>query len=246
MIYRLIVTFLMAFSTLSLAAQKTPSDQILFRTIRAMKKAKSTEDYLPVKDSIQFLVNKHPDQWIYHYYAALTDVFQFNKYHENNVPNSDPNKAAEKKSLSDDYEAAEKSQTGQNLLTKALEKLSAAEKLSQDEEIYVLKAYILFLQFRYSPTQQYATYEKSITAAMEKARTLNPANPRLLYTDALLHYYGPEHVFGGVSSAHAKCQEAAYAFMTGNTERYPFMPNWGAYMLEKFMLEIGAPIPSRQ
>lgn len=92
---------------------------------------------------------------------------------------------------------ADKGQSAMDVyLEKAEARHAAAEKLVVNDETVVLGAYIASARLAAAPWIRWATYGKKVDAAVERAKRLNPANPRPYLLEGESLYHKPA-MFGG-------------------------------------------------
>lgn len=149
-------------------------------------------------------------QWLPYYYAAYataTDAIM-----DQNVNNKDA-KAA-----------------------KAEEYLTKAENIlgKENSETAVLKAIIATVQMTVDPQSRFMTYGQTIGEALERAKKLDPTNPRPYLVEAQNTFYTPEQFGGGKDAAKPLFEKAATlfaAFVPANE----LAPVWGKENLDYFM-----------
>jgi len=116
--------------------------------------------------------------------------------------------------------------------------VKAAEELKKDnDEIIVLKAMIASARISVNPMvrgQQYAALSASL---LEKAKKINPENPRAYLQQGLGIYFTPEMFGGGKAKAKPIIEAANEKFKTFKPKA-DLEPNWGAPTANYFLNEI--------
>lgn len=208
-IYVLILFFI---ATAAFSQENKPSETI-YKGIRTMKQAASDQDYLLAIEGFDKAVAKMPKDWIPKYYAALGRIFLVESSFFKSTNRRD------------------------EFVNKSIDLLGDAAKLSQDEEVSILKAYIDVMKFSRADENQKEKIIPSIQSQLDKIKTLNPANPRLMMTEGVFYFYCPEHL-GGKNMAQDLLQQAKQLFADGEFSKYMLMPTWGESIVHEYLTKI--------
>jgi hypothetical protein len=107
---------------------------------------------------------------------------------------------------------------------KFLQKAEAID--ASNDEVLVLKAYAAQARISIDGQSRFATYGKVFSDALNKARKINPENPRIYLLEGQMLYHTPEAFGGGKANACPKLKQAMdkYAsFKLAST----ISPDWG-------------------
>jgi hypothetical protein len=117
--------------------------------------------------------------------------------------------------------------------------LHKAEAIAQNnDEIFVLKAYIAQGRISIDGQGRFATYGKLFSDALNEAKKINPENPRIYLLEGQMLYYTPEAFGGGKATACPKLKLAIdkYAsFKPAST----ISPDWGVKNAQHFSSDCG-------
>lgn len=185
----------------------------------AMQKNISQLDSAIVKNTLGELANNferigdvEKTQWLPYYYAAYCTVM--NAYMQQDKSKSDP--------LADKAEA---------LLTKA-----AGLNGKESSEIYVIKSMIASAHMMVDPQSRWQQYGQASTENINKAKTLDPANPRPVYLEAQSKFYTPEAFGGGKAPAKELFIKAIQLF-DAFKPRSDLDPTWGKGSAQYFLAQ---------
>jgi hypothetical protein len=107
---------------------------------------------------------------------------------------------------------------------KSIEKML---ELNPDEsEVQALIAFHMLALMAMAPETNGPMYLEDFTYTIQKAKELNPDNPRPYYMDGLLKANLPEFMGGGVAEAKALHQTAAEKYKSYENDE-PYWPSWG-------------------
>ncbi|WP_143436438.1 hypothetical protein [Hymenobacter crusticola] len=125
------------------------------------------------------------------------------------------------------FQSKEDGEVKDKTLDQAEEALGKARKLGGDEsELLVLQAYIYQARLGVAPMMRAMTYPRMVDEAVAKAKTLNPANPRIYLVQANNKYFTPK-MFGGGAEAAKPLFEEAKAKYAAFQPKSALAPNWG-------------------
>ncbi|MFZ1528500.1 MAG: hypothetical protein WAT19_07115 [Ferruginibacter sp.] len=180
--------------------------------ITAMDTAfKNPANLLSLANSFERIANAEKQQWLPYYYAALLQVNH--GFMSGDMSGMDP--------------VADKAEV---LLNKA-DSLSPA-----NSEISVVKAMIATARMVVNPMQRYMEFGPVIDAQLEKAKQLDPTNPRPYYYKAENLKNTPEQFGGGCATALPELQKAKERFDLFKPAS-ELHPNWGLSRTEMLIKE---------
>lgn len=144
----------------------------------------TVEGLTELANAFERIAEAEKDQWLPYYYAALCNAQAGLMMGGGNVMAGNPDKT-------------------DPIADKAENLLNKAEAISKDNsEIFIVKKMIATLRLIGDAMNRYMTYGPEAAAALEKAKELNPENPRVYLLEAQDKFHTPEQ-FGG-SKAEAK------------------------------------------
>lgn len=163
--------------------------------------AKSGADYLAVANHFERVGTIAKVEWLPYYYAAYSQLIN-----NTTLTNTDEKDA---------------------VLDKALDLIAKAEAINpQESEIFALKGYLAFMKIYVNPMARMQAGMGTATTYIEKAKAMNPNNPRPYFILAQNTFYTPEAFGGGKKAAKTKLEEAAKKFEDFKPVN-ELMPDWG-------------------
>jgi hypothetical protein len=170
----------------------------------AVDTVNSPSGWFDMANTFQRIADAEKTQWLPYYYASLSRTM--GAYRLINTPGATKVDA--------EADAAE-------------ELLKKAEAISKDNsEIYVVKKMINTLRMSVDPQNRYMTYGPAAEEALQKAKQLNPANPRVALLEGQDKFYTPEQYGGSKTEAKAIFEDAMKKFDAFKPES-SIAPNWG-------------------
>jgi hypothetical protein len=177
---------------------------------KALPRTAKPADLQLVANQFERIARATPGQWLPAYYAGLVyNLIGFS--------------AGDDADIKDQY------------LDKADRWAAQADKISPDnDEIQVLMAQIAQGRLAASPMFRWMKYGDVSTAALKKARRLNPNNPRIYLLEGTSIMYKPGMFGGGPDEACPVLMVAAQKFAAFKPAG-PLHPDWGQANLKKMM-----------
>lgn len=170
------------------------------------------ESIVDLTNSFTRIANAEKDKWLPYYYASFLSIM---------------------KSYSD---TVQNNKDGH--LDEAEKYFTIADSLQPNEsENFVLKAWIMMSRLQVDPMNRYMKYGAEMNAALEKARVLNPQNPRPDYLQGMTLFYTPE-AYGGGSKAAQSMLESALKKFDEYVPKDDLMPGWGRQQVEEHLNKI--------
>jgi hypothetical protein len=157
--------------------------------VSQVEQAKSVENWQELSNSFERIAEAEKEQWLPYYYAALSRVMMGTL-----MANGQQGGIAEKT----DPEADKAEQ----LLAKA----SALTK--ENSEIWCIKKMIATLRMMADPMTRFQTYGLAASEALQKAKQLDPLNPRTYLLEGQDKFYTPEQFGGSKTEAKALFEES--------------------------------------
>ena len=170
----------------------------------AVDTVNSASGWFDMANTFQRIADAEKTQWLPYYYAALSHTM--GAYRLLTTPNA--GKVDAEADAADDL-------------------LKKAESISKDNsEIFVVKKMISTLRMSVDPQNRYMTYGPAAQEALEKAKQLNPTNPRVALLEGQDKFYTPEQYGGSKTEAKAIFEDAMKKFDSFKPES-SIAPNWG-------------------
>lgn len=199
------VVFTLILSLFALLAQaQTPNEKF----VKAMEKAlsgmdtlKTAEQWQTASNQFERIAQKEPKEWLAAYYVAFSQTMIFN--------------------MSQDQTKHEA------LAKKADEYIAKADSLNpNNSEVYVLKNMVSGLYIRLNPMVNGMKYGPVAAMQLEKAKSLDPENPRVYMQEGISAYFTPAQ-WGGDKEKGKKLMETAAAKFETFKPASSIHPVWG-------------------
>ncbi|MBC7570776.1 MAG: hypothetical protein H7319_13710 [Spirosoma sp.] len=189
-------------------AQSAQYQQAMTDAITAMRglsKKSSATEFVVTANRFERIAGAEPGQWLPRYYAGLLYVY-------GGFSGKD---AAEK----DRY------------LDQADRYLKEAEAIDKNDELAVLNAYIAQARMVVDPMSRWEVYGPKFSEGVQKAKAMNPANPRPYLLEGSSLMYTPAQFGGGTDTACPLLRQAAEKFTTFKPATN-LHPSWGDDQVE--------------
>ena len=121
---------------------------------------------------------------------------------------------------------------------KAEELITKAEALAgkENSEINVIKSMIASAHMMVDPQSRYMQYGEASSSNIEKAKALDPTNPRPVYLEAQAKFYTPAAFGGGKDVAKPLFEKSILMFDTFKPET-DLHPTWGKATAQYFLAQ---------
>ena len=197
-------------------AQSEKYTKAMTAAIAQWDSAKTADDMLSISATFERIADAEKTQWLPYYYAALGNVMT--GYMEGAATGGTA--------------GADKIDP---LANKAEELLNKAEALSKDNsDIYCLKKMIATLRMMADPMNRYMTYGPQAAEALQKAKSLNPENPRVYLLEGQDKFYTPEQFGGSKTEAKALFEQSIKKYDSYKPES-DIHPQWGKSQVLYFL-----------
>lgn len=182
-------------------AQNASYYQNMGKTLQKMGEAKLEADFQALSNQFELIASVEKGEWLPLYYAAQTTILMVHQGVE--------------KGKVDTY------------LDKAQTFIDKALKINENEsEIYVLQGFLHQARISVDPMSRGQKYAAMAQVSFEKARAVNPENPRIYYLMAMSVINTPKMFGGGKKNALPLFLQAKEKF-DGYTPASQLAPNWG-------------------
>ena len=199
-----LLTILISFPALS---QGRKYQKGMRKALEQMEEAADRESILRSVSTFEQFAQDYPDQWIPLYYASqilITTSFE----------ESDPD-------------------ARDDMLARAKKSLDACLKLVPEEsEVKVIEALYYIGMMGVDPEIRGPQYFEDANWALERARELNPDNPRAVFLDGMMALNLPDFMGGGPAAAKPIFLEARKKFEAFHNDD-PLWPSWGPDVVEE-------------
>jgi hypothetical protein len=204
---------LLAFVMLASVALAQPLNEKLAAAIRsalaAYKAAKTPAEVQQVANQWERIATAEPKEWLPAYWATYTYLML--------------------------HYRAEDEQLRETALEKTEEWYEKLEKLAEkNDEVAILAAWYYQARLGASPATGWMRFGGKITKNLEKAKLLNPENPRLYLVEGQNLFYTPAAFGGGKDKALPlfKAGQEKFAKFVPVSDLHP---NWGKGQLEQYL-----------
>ncbi|MBD0276578.1 MAG: hypothetical protein ICV81_01245 [Flavisolibacter sp.] len=216
----LLSTILFSF-TVAAFSQSDKYVKAMEARVAALDTTRSVQGLTDLTNAFERIATAEKTQWLPYYYAALATV-------NSGYFMTDPQKMMSG-GMADKLDP---------VADKAEALLNAAEALSKDNsEIYVVRKMIATLRMSADPMKRYMQYGPQAQQALEKAKQLNPENPRVYLLEGQDKLYTPEQFGGSKTEAKRLFEEAVKKYDAFKPES-TIAPNWGRGTTQYFMGQI--------
>jgi hypothetical protein len=202
----------------ALLAQSSRYQKAMEERIAQTDKVNTPEAYLDLANAFERIGDAEKTQWLPYYYAAYCRVMGGYM-----IGNGRMGGFADKT----DPEA-----------DKASELLGKAEAISgENSETWCVRKMIVTLRMSADPMNRFQTMGQQAAEALEKARKLDPANPRVYLLEGQDKFFTPEQFGGSKTEAKAlfeQCLQKAESF----TPVSSLHPSWGPAQARYFLSQI--------
>ncbi len=192
---------LLALLTVPTMSQGKKYKKAMKAAVEEMQVATDAASEMELVTGFEDIAQNYPDQWLPSYHASR--ILVFSSFEESDADKSDA------------------------LLDRAKILLNSSMKLVPEEsEVHVLESLYYIGMMSVDPTTRGQLYYEDVLASIQKAKSLNPENPRAYYLDGMMTANLPEFIGGGPEAAKPIYLEAAEKFKAFHNED-PFWPVWG-------------------
>jgi len=185
----LFLFFLLSSFHFSGIAQTDKYMKAMEEKVALVNEARTVEKWQELANSFERIGEAEKEQWLPYYYAAMSRVMMGNM-----MANGQLGGFAEKT----DPEADKAEQ----LLAKA------SALTTENSEIWCIKKMIATLRMMADPMTRFQTYGMAASEALQKAKELDPQNPRTYLLEGQDKFYTPEQFGGSKTEAKALFEES--------------------------------------
>lgn len=199
------------FFTMTLSAQ-TPYEKAMSSKVLLVEKEQSTESLTALANDFRRIADKEKTQWLPYYYAAFSTIQKGRlMMRQGNMSELDAVASEAQKHLD----------LAMNLQT-------------ENAENYILQKMIHGLKMMVNPQERYMTEGPLAENALQKAKALDPLNPRVTLMQAEDTYFTPEQ-FGGSKTKGLELFQKALDQYAQYKSPSNLHPSWGKPQAEYFL-----------
>ena len=208
---KILIFSLLIVVTIVLYGQNEKYVNIMKETIYMMDTAKTIKSLQQAANRFERIGNTMQNQWLPYYYCAycyaqISHMKKSDKMKDRNVD-------------------------------KAEELNCNADKISPDNsEIYVMKGFILQSRMNIDPMVRGWLYNSKCLQMFEKAKKLDPENPRSYLWHGVNLYNTPSFFGGGKDKALPLLEKAIEKYKMSHLQS-PIYPNWGKQYAEEMLIK---------
>jgi hypothetical protein len=200
------------------SAQSEKYTKAMQAAIANLDSLHTAEGWTDAANTFQRIADAEKTQWLPYYYAALGNVMSG--------------------LMSGSSGAAPTPDKIDPLADKAQELISKAEALTKENsEIYCVKKMIATTRMMADPMNRYMTYGPVAAEALQKAKALNPENPRVYLLEGQDKFYTPEQFGGSKTEAKALFEQSLKKYDSYKAES-TIHPQWGKSQVLYFLGQI--------
>lgn len=179
----------------------------------------SVNGLIELSNAFERIADAEKNQWLPFYYAALCNAQVGLMMGGGDVMAGNPDKT-------------------DPIADKAESLLNKAEALSKDNsEIFLVKKMIATLRLIGDAMNRYMTYGPEAAAMLEKAKQLNPENPRVYLLEAQDKFHTPEQFGGSKAEAKVLFETAVKKYETFKPET-AIHPHWGLGQVQYYLSQM--------
>jgi tetratricopeptide (TPR) repeat protein len=201
-------------------AQNEKYQKAMEQQIAALDTTTSVDGWKALGNTFQRIGDAEKTQWLPYYYAALTHVMT--GYMIAGASGGMGGFAAQTDPEADQAE---------KLLNKAV------ELGKENSEIFCVRKMIASLRLMADPMNRYQTELPVATEALQKAKTLDPSNPRVYLLEAQDKFYTPEQYGGSKTEAKTLFEESMKKYEAFKPES-SIHPQWGKSQAQYFLTQL--------
>ena len=207
----LIILFMLSAFAFGAGAENDPYTKAMQETLANLKKAEKPDEFLELANKFERIAEVEKEEWLPSYYASFATTIAATMVSEPNVMDK--------------------------TLDRAQAHLDNAKANQNDEsEVLALQGFIYMIRIGVDPASRGQQYSGLSAASLQKAKALNPTNPRVLYLLAQLNF-GTAQFFGSDSREACDLNDQALAQFNQSSsaaENVSLAPDWGKNMAEAF------------
>jgi hypothetical protein len=209
---RILLSFMMLATTTFIFAQSDRYVKAMQTNIAMLDSALTQGNMASLANNFERIGDAEKSQWLPYYYASYCTVMSALTEKDKSKTDAIADKADE------------------------LIKKSEAIAGKENSETCVIKSLIASSHMMVDPQARWQQYGAAATANIEKAKALDPSNPRAVYLEGQAKFYTPESFGGGKAPAKELLTKALQMFDSFKPETN-LHPNWGKATTKYFLAQ---------
>lgn len=185
----------------------------------AVDSTSSMSGFIELANSFERIAEAEKTQWLPFYYASYCNVMAGLMMGGNDIMSGN---AAKMDPMADKAEALIK---------------KAEELVKDNSELSILRKMISSLRMMGDPMNRFMTYGPEAAAHLEKAKKLDPDNPRIYILEGQDKFFTPEQFGGSKTEAKKMFEKASKLFETFKPES-SIHPDWGRGQVAYFLSQV--------
>jgi hypothetical protein len=165
-----LAVMLLAVTTIQLKAQDLNAS--LKEALHSLQSATNMGGLMAANNKFDLIAGKWANQWAANYYAAYSDAFI-------SLQEKDAKRRDQLLDMADKY----------------VDKMNGID--ANSDESLVVTAFVAFARFQVDPANCWQKYLSLMTTDLEKAKKVNPDNPRVYYLQGVPLFFRPKTYGGG-------------------------------------------------
>ena len=195
---RLLLLILMLISSVSLIAQQSDFENSITDATSFFNQILKEDQYPISLKQFTLLSNTYPKEWLPKYYAALVQIKTAL------ISKSDMDTQADI----------------------AIDWVNKCKLIQINDEILCAESLAYTVKMQVNPTWRWLSYKDKIYRSLQKAKNINPNNPRIYVLEANLQYHLPI-LFGGACSKALPIAKQAEKLLILESGKRKYLPSWG-------------------
>ncbi|HXB10118.1 MAG TPA: hypothetical protein VNW04_23505 [Puia sp.] len=165
-----LAVMLLAVTTIQLKAQDLNAS--LKEALHSLQSATNMGGLMAANNKFDLIAGKWGNQWAANYYAAYSDAYI-------SLQEKDAKRRDQLLDMADKY----------------VDKMNGID--ANSDESLVVTAFVAFARFQVDPANRWQKYLSLMTTDLEKAKKVNPDNPRVYYLQGVPLFFRPKTYGGG-------------------------------------------------
>ena len=192
--------FILFFSVcfLKVQSQANSTNKTLETAVMQFNQANKNIDYQELYLQFEQLYAVNKTNWLIPYYAGMTRSIMCLL------------KMGDKDALAND----------------ALLWIGRAKSIMANDEVYCAESLAYTIKMQVNPALRWFNYKDRIYGSLQKAKTINPNNPRIYVLEASLQYHLPKLLGGGCKKALVIAKQAE-KLLNVEVGKRKYLPSWG-------------------
>jgi hypothetical protein len=203
---RLSITILFILNVFFVNAQSSNYESVLYESVNKFNHIDHEDQYQIALNQFIALTNAYPNEWLPYYYAAI---------------------------LQTKIALLQKGNTDK-LADVALAWVNKCKQIQVNDEVLCAESFAYTVKMSVHPTWRFLAYQDRIKNPLQKAKILNPKNPRIYVLEANLQYHLPGSFGGGCHNAMPIAKQAEKLLIL-EKGKWRCLPTWGYTSIKEIL-----------